>query len=223
MPKRVRDRGSVEPGKRLTSGMTLGLALLSALVLSFLLLGLAGCESETSTDAAGDTVTTIEESEAVESGEVRAEVGEAVTVGNARVTVNALQETFQPVLPVWRLSEQTPSAPEAGESFYQAYVRVENLAVDPVRVDPTDFTCLVGNTVVAIEPTRSGPAARSLLKNTSLDLILTFKAEAGYVPELRYNPPWYQGSIRVMPAADGGATTPGGETNGETTEETSAE
>ena len=135
-----------------------------------------------------------------------------MTVGNARVIVNALQETFQPVLPAQRLSEQTPSAPEAGESFYQAYVRVENLATDPVRVDATDFTCLVGNTVVAIEPTRSGPVARSLLKNTSLDLILTFKAEAGFVPELRYNPPWYQGSIRVTPAQE---QTPGDATSGE--------
>jgi len=203
MPKKFVDARTTGSGRRLA----LGFAVL--LLLSMLLLGLVGCESDTTVEGADETVTTSEETQAAESGEVQAEVGEAVTVGNARVTVNALQETFQPVLPVWRLSEQTPSAPEAGESFYQAYVRVENLAVTPVRVDPADFTCLVGNTVVAIEPTRSGPAPRSLLKNTSLDLVLTFKAEAGYVPELRYNPPWYQGSIKVMSPVDGGAGTPG--------------
>lgn len=177
-------------------------ALMLALALA--LFWAAACESDTEGATDGSS-TSSSEGVKVESGEVTAEVGEPVTVGDARVTVNALQETFQPVLPVQRLSAQIPSAPEAGESFYQAYVRVENLEVAPVRVDANDFTCLVGNTVVAIEPTRSGPVARSLLKNTSLDLILTFKAEAGFVPELRYDPPWYQGSIRVSPAQ--GATT----------------
>ncbi len=181
------------------------------------LLWAVACESDTEGETSGSTTSTVEGQR--KSGEVEAEVGEPVTVGNARVTVNALQETFQPVLPVQRISKQMPPAPEAGESFYQAYVRVENLAVDPVRVDATDFTCLVGTTVVAIEPTRSGPIARSLLKNTSLDLILTFKAEAGFMPELRYNPPWYQGSIRVtLPqesAAGGSDSTVEG-----TTEET---
>ncbi len=181
------------------------LSLAFLLMLSLALFLLTGCESDDG-EAVDDATTSSSEGQSAESGDVVAEVGEPVTVGNARVIVNALQETFQPVLPTQRLSEQTPSAPEAGESFYQAYVRVENLATDPVRVDATDFTCLVGNTVVAIEPTRSGPVARSLLKNTSLDLILTFKAEAGFVPELRYNPPWYQGSIRVTPAQE---QTPG--------------
>ena len=182
------------------------------LMLSLALFLLTGCESDDG-EAVDDATTSSSEGQSAESGDVVAEVGEPVTVGNARVIVNALQETFQPVLPTQRLSEQTPSAPEAGESFYQAYVRVENLATDPVRVDATDFTCLVGNTVVAIEPTRSGPIARSLLKNTSLDLILTFKAEAGFVPELRYNPPWYQGSIRVSPVQEQtpGDTAPGEE------------
>ena len=181
------------------------------LMLSLALFSLTGCESDDG-EAVDDATTSSSEGQSAESGDVVAEVGEPVTVGNARVIVNALQETFQPVLPTQRLSEQTPSAPEAGESFYQAYVRVENLATDPVRVDATDFTCLVGNTVVAIEPTRSGPVARSLLKNTSLDLILTFKAEAGFVPELRYNPPWYQGSIRVSPVQE---QTPGDTAAGE--------
>ena len=196
-------RDGVRHGGERQGALVLSLAFL--LMLSLALFLLTGCESDDG-EAVDDATTSSSEGQSAESGDVVAEVGEPVTVGNARVIVNALQETFQPVLPTQRLSEQTPSAPEAGESFYQAYVRVENLATDPVRVDATDFTCLVGNTVVAIEPTRSGPVARSLLKNTSLDLILTFKAEAGFVPELRYNPPWYQGSIRVSPAQE---QTPG--------------
>jgi hypothetical protein len=199
--------------RRRRPALTLSLLLL----LSLCLFLMTACESEDG-DATEDTTTSSSEGQSAKSGDVAAEVGEPVTVGNARVMVNALQETFQPVLPVQRLSEQTPSAPEAGESFYQAYVRVENLATDPVRVDATDFSCLVGNTVVAIEPTRSGPLGRSLLKNTSLDLILTFKAEAGFVPELRYNPPWYQGSIRVTPVQE---QLPGDTTSGE--EETGQE
>ncbi len=156
----------------------------------------AACDSDADETASGVTTSGLED-EGPESGEVVGEVGEVIKLAKARVTVNALQATFQPVMPVQRMSEQTPSAPAQGESFYQAYVRVENLGVEPVRVDPMDFTCVVDNTMVSVEASRSGPPARSLLKNTSLDLILTFKGRTGFVPELRYNPPWHQGSIRV--------------------------
>jgi hypothetical protein len=134
-----------------------------------------------------------------QSGDIDGHVGEAIRVGQAVVTVRALQATFQPAMPEQRLSDETPTAPGAGESYYQAYVRVENKAVSPVRVDPKDFACAVGDAVVAIEPTRSGPLPRSLLMNTSLDLLLTFKAQAGYQPVLLYSPPWYDGVIRVSP------------------------
>ena len=76
-------------------------------------------------------------------------------------------------------------------------MKVENKGVTPVRVDPEDFACAVGNSVVGIEPTWSGPPARSLLKNSSMDLLVTFKAKAGYEPVLLYSPSWYDGTIRV--------------------------
>jgi hypothetical protein len=134
-------------------------------------------------------------------------VGESIKVGDAVITVRALQPTFHPVFPDQRLSEQTPVAPEGDESFYQAYVTVANTGVMPLRVDALDFACAVGSTVVAVEPTRSGPPARSLLKNSSLDLLLTFRARAGYEPVLLYSPPWYDGTIRVSrpPQTSGGS------------------
>jgi hypothetical protein len=131
------------------------------------------------------------------SGDLSGRVGEDIKVGEAVVTVRALQPTFQPADPVQRLSLETPAAPADGESFYQAFVRVLNKGVVPLRVDPRDFTLAIGARVVAVEPTRSGPAARSLLRGASLDLILTFKGEAGQEPILLYDPEWYEGTIRV--------------------------
>lgn len=134
-----------------------------------------------------------------DSGDIEGVVGENIEVGSVVVTVRALEATFQPAVPEQRLTEQTPPAPGAGESFYQAYVTVENTAVTPIRVDARDFMCAVGDSVVAIEPTRSGPLPRSLLKSTSLDLLLTFKAQAGYQPMLIYRPPWHDGAVTVTP------------------------
>ena len=121
--------------------------------------------------------------------------------------MRGLAATFNPVTPEQRMSEQTPSAPAGSESFYQAYVKVENKGVTPVRVDPEDFACAVGNSVVGIEPTWSGPMARSLLKNSSLELLVTFKAKAGYEPVLLYSPSWYDGTIRVRPASSASTQT----------------
>ena len=174
-----------------------GAMVLMAVLL--LLAGLAawtgGCTSEEATD--GSTTSTDEDAQP--SGDIDGTVGEAIEVGEALVTVRALQETFHPATPEQRMSEQTPVAPESGESFYQAYVKVENGGVVPLRVDPEDFACVVGDAVIGVEPTRSGPAARSLLKNSSLDLLLTFKGDAGHEPVLLYSPPWYDGTIRVLP------------------------
>jgi len=169
-------------------------------------LWLGGCDSGGET--AGST-TTSSEGQGVQSGDVEGQVGTAVAVADVIITVNALEATFQPAQPSQRLSDETPSAPAAGESFYQAYVRVENSGAAPIRADPRDFACLVNNTISAIEPTRSGPPARSLLSNTSLDLVLTFKATAGYEPELIYSPPWYDGAIRITPAAESASNTTG--------------
>jgi hypothetical protein len=165
---------------------------------------LSACDSS---DETGGSTTSSGEDQGMQSGDVDGTVGTAISVAEVRITVRSLEETFQPAQPVQRLSEATPTAPAAGESFYQAYVRVENKGVAPVRVDPTDFVCLAGSTAVAIEPTRSGPLGRSLLKNTTLDLILTFKSTAGYVPELLYSPSWYKGTIRVTPTVVEETTT----------------
>jgi hypothetical protein len=142
-----------------------------------------------------------------ESGDIEGSLGADIKVGAATVTVRALQATFQPAMPEQRLSEETPSAPAANESFYQAYVRVKNTGVTPLRVDPEDFACAIGDSVVAIEPTRSGPSSRSLLKNTSLDLLLTFEGPAGFPPVLLYRPPWYDGVISVSPQVEETTTT----------------
>lgn len=173
------------------------MALMAVLLLAGLAVWTAGCTSEDATDGS----TTSSGEDAQPSGDIDGTVGEAIKVGSAAVTVRALQETFRPAAPEQRMSEQTPVAPESGESFYQAYVKVENGGVIPLRVDPEDFACVVGDSVIGVEPTRSGPAARSLLKNSSLDLLLTFKGDAGYEPVLLYSPPWYDGTIRVLPVS----------------------
>ena len=74
-------------------------------------------------------------------------------------------------------------------------------------MDPEDFACAVGNAVVGIEATWSGPVARSLLKNSSLDLLVTFKGKAGYEPVLLYSPSWYDGTIRIKNASASTTTT----------------
>jgi hypothetical protein len=175
----------------------------ACLALALCFVGPIACSSDededgstTSTRAGGRT-----------SGDVDGRVGSDIEAGDAVITVRALTATFQPAMPVRRLSEQTPVSPEAGESFYQAFVRVQNNAELPLRVDAEDFTLAVGDSVVGIEPTRSGPPARSLLLGTSLDLVLTFKAEAGYEPVLLYSPAWYDGTIRVTSAPTGPTTT----------------
>lgn len=165
-----------------------------------------GCDSGSGEDTGGST-TSSTGSQGSESGDIEGQVSTAVEVGDALVTVRALQATFQPAMPAQRLSEQTPSAPAAGESFFQAYVRVENRGVSPIRVDPNDFACAVGDSVVRIEPTRSGPLSRSLLENTSLDLLLTFKDKAGFEPVLIYSPAWYDGTIRISPQSEETTTT----------------
>lgn len=152
-------------------------------------------------------VTSSTEHGAIESGDIEGGTQEAIKVGDAVVTVRAFQATFQPAVPEQRLSEQTPTRPDAGETFYQAYVRVQNTEKAPLRVDAEDFACAVGNSVVAIDPTRSGPFARSLLENASLDLVLTFRAQAGYEPRLVYTPPWYDGVITISPETEEATTT----------------
>ena len=150
-----------------------------------------------------DPTSSSTDSVAAPSGDIEAEVGDEIKAGHALVTVRALQPTFNPVTPEQRLSEQAPAAPEGNESFYQAYVKVENDGSTPIRVDAEDFACALGNEVVGVEPSWSGPPDRSLLKGSSIDLLITFKADAGYEPVLLYSPSWYDGTIRVRPATTG--------------------
>jgi hypothetical protein len=178
--------------------------LLAVLLAAALTVTVAGCSKGGDT---GSTSTTVESGSAP-SGDIEATVGQKIKVGDAVVTVRALEPTFNPVVPAQRMSEQAPAAPEGNESFYQAYVKVENRGVTPLRVDPEDFACAVGNSVAGIEPTWSGPAARSLLKGSSIELLVTFKAKAGYQPVLLYSPSWLDGTIRVhQPATETTETT----------------
>lgn len=179
------------------------LVALAGLLMGLCLVGTTACSS----DEDGDSSTSSTRAGSSSSGDVDGRVGSDIEAGDAVITVRALTATFQPAMPVRRLSEQTPVSPEAGESFYQAFVRVQNNAVPPLRVDAADFTLAVGDSVVGVEPTRSGPLARSLLLGTSLDLVLTFKADAGYEPVLLYSPAWYDGTIRVTSAPGGSTTT----------------
>jgi hypothetical protein len=184
----------------------LGLGVVCLCLLLAVGLGPVACDRSDGGDEGG--VTTLATSKDVPGEEdIEGHVGDAVQVGDAVVTVRALQAAFQPAMPTQRLSDETPVAPATGETFYQAYVRVENQGDTPLRVDAKDFTCAVGTTVVKIEPTRSGPAARSLIGGTSLDFLLTFKAGAGYEPVLIYRPPWYGGAVRIGPAVEATTTT----------------
>ena len=187
---RLRRPAIAAPPGRWASRLVALLAL--ALLVMIFAAGLVSCSSGGTTSTSGTT-----EAGAAPSGDIEAAVGKAIKIGKVTITVRALEPTFNPVTPEQRMSEQTPSAPSGDESFYQAYVKVENKGVTPVRVDPEDFACAVGNSVVSIEPTWSGPLARSLLKNTSMELLITFKAKAGYEPVLLYSPSWYSGTIRV--------------------------
>lgn len=180
--------------------------LVTILGLLLLLASVAACDSGDEEDTGGGTTSTTGNG-AAKSGDVEGGVGEALKVGRAVITVRALEATFQPAVPEQRLSEEIPAALGSGESFYQAYVRVENTGVAPIRVDAEDFACAVGEAVVGVEPSRSGPLSRSLLLNSSLDLVLTFRAEASYEPVLIYQPPWYDGVITIGSVAEETTTT----------------
>jgi hypothetical protein len=179
----------------------ISLLCVAVLMAALFVVSLSGCKEDTTETTEDSSVTTEGESTAVPSGDVDGTVGDSIRVGKAVITVRAVEATFNPVAPSQRMSEQTPSAPDGNESFYQAFVKVENRGTAPLRVDPDDFACAVGSAVAGIEPTWSGPGARSLLKNSSLELVVTFKAKAGYEPVLLYSPSWYKGTIRIAPVS----------------------
>jgi len=186
---------------------TTSAAILLVVLCAVLTLGwAAGCE-ETGSESTTESVTSSTVEGASQAGDITAFVNEEIKAGSAIIVVRALQPTFQPAMPTQRLSAETPTAPGAGESFYQAYVRVQNTGVKPLRVDPRHFACALGNAVVPVDPTRSGPLPRSLLRNASLDLVLTFAGPAGFEPMLVYEPPWYKGVITVKATTPAESTT----------------
>jgi len=174
---------------------------LVALLVLLAALWLPACESAEGGGPGGGSSSSLPGGESG-SGDIEGVLGEEVSVGDAVIIVRALQPTFQPAMPTQRLSESTPVAPAPGEQFYQAYVRISNTEQTPLRVDPNDFACAIGDKIVGIEPARSGPYARSLLKNTSLDLLLTFRGPDGYQAVLLYSPPWYDGVISIGPEVE---------------------
>ncbi len=177
--------------KRRTLWLLVGAVLFAVIIAG----ALAGC------GGGSDAETTTTEPTGQASGDVEGLVGKDLKLGKALINVAWLDATFNPITPAQRISEATPSAPEGDESFYQAFIKILNRGSMPLRVDPEDFACAVGNSVVGLEPTWSGPMARSLLKNSSIDVLVTFKAKAGYQPVLLYSPSWYEGTIRITNAS----------------------
>lgn len=116
------------------------------------------------------------------------------------MTVKSLEETVNPVPPLHPVSNKASSPLGAKQSFYQASVRVENAGDMPLSIDVSQFSCAVGNVTVAVDEARSGPPGRSLLRGTSIDLLLTFMGDAGYQPELFYRPSGYNGVVRIKAA-----------------------
>lgn len=182
----------------------------SAAVVMLLLLCLGGavaCGKSNSSGGSGSG-----QSSTGGSGNLQGGVGGPFHVGDAIITVKSLQAAFQPVSPAQKLSDEALVAPASGVTFYQAYVRIENRGQYPLRVDAEDFVCRIGNTIATLELTRSGPAARSLIYGTSLDLVLTFRGPTGAEPTLIYNPPWHNGTISFNAATQNQATVTTGAT-----------
>lgn len=164
--------------------------LLLPLLPALLAVMLWGCD-----DTGGSATTTI--TTGADSGKpthLEFQLGEEAVVGDVTVMVPALMLTAHPSRP------QFPVEPGAGfslvgnEVFCQAFVKVKNAGDGAVRVDPDDFTLDVPG-AAPMDRARTGPAARSLLHGTSLDLILTYVVTEGTRPTLVYRPPWFNGSL----------------------------
>lgn len=184
--------------------------VLAGVVITLLVLGTAGCGGDDTDSNVGLSTST--------AGNLTGGIGSPVTVGDAVITVKSLQAAFQPVTPPQRLSDEALIAPASGITFYQAIVHIENRGQVPLRIDPEDFFCKVTNTVSTLEPTRSGPAARSIIFGTSLDLLLTFRGVAGAQATLIYRPPWYPGVVSFSVGGQSSSTsTTASPSSGQTT------
>jgi hypothetical protein len=178
-------------------------ATLAALLLIFCLAFLPGCNKGSSNSGESTTESTGSQ----QSGDVSGQVGEAIEAGQLRITVNSIEETVNPAPPLMPASNQPVKPLGSNQSFYQASLRVDNTGERPVLVEPAQFSCALGGNVVAVDLARSGPVPRSLLRNASLDLLLTFEGPSGSEPELLYRPAGYDGVVHVKPAASGATTS----------------
>lgn len=120
--------------------------------------------------------------------DVKVAVGETVKVRGAEAVVTAFAPTEHPALPGQSLDAGALARAGAGETFHQAFVWIKNGGTSVFRVDPRDFDLVVGDDYVSVDPSRTGPDARSLLPGASLDLIVTFRAPADKQVELRWRP-----------------------------------
>lgn len=120
--------------------------------------------------------------------EMKAAVGETITLGGAQAAVTVFTPTDYPSLPPDPLYSGVAAPVGAGMTFYQAFVWIKNAGPEVVRADPHDFDLTLGDAHVSLDPARSGPSARSLLPGASLNLIVTFRVPVGAEPELRWRP-----------------------------------
>lgn len=160
-------------------------------VLSIVAVVASGCGGKTS----GSTVVTTGAAATAKPVFLEFKVGEQATVGDIRILVPVSTLTSTPARPLYPMSDVAEVKLGQGQTYYQAVVRVENAGTGTCQVDPRDFSAMVGRTRAAMDPIRSGPAARTLLHGTSLELILTFVVPEGAQPDLVYHPPWLNGTL----------------------------
>ncbi|MHB0980566.1 MAG: hypothetical protein ACYC5Q_10955 [Thermoleophilia bacterium] len=133
----------------------------------------------------GGTVVTVGEN----GSEVEVTVGRPFAVGGMTVVITTLGETGTPTGARYPIDDGRGHVAGAGESFYQAFARAENSGDTPMRVDPLHFFLDAGGALLSVDPTHTGPGARSLIRGASFDFIVTFLGPAGLDPRLVYRPP----------------------------------
>ena len=125
-------------------------------------------------------------------------VGDPLTLEDVSVLVTMWAPVAVPLRPMYPLATGSGEAPGDGLVFYQAVVRISNGGQGTVWVDPADFSVVNGRQTGSVDPSWSGPAARTLLHGTSLDLMLTFTVPKGAEPRLVYHPRWLNGSVTFV-------------------------
>ncbi|OPZ77097.1 MAG: hypothetical protein BWY79_01313 [Actinobacteria bacterium ADurb.Bin444] len=172
----------------------LGRTLLTVVIASTVALSLTGIVAGCGKGAGGATTVTTGSTGGKPTTQ-RVRVGEQVAVGDVRVLVPVSTLTATPARPMYPVATVSGVRPGPGETYYQAVVRIENAGQKPVRVDPRDFSAMVGRASAPLDISRSGPEARTLLHGTSLELILTFVVPDGAEPDLVHHPSWLNGTL----------------------------